>query len=41
MHVILDVLGGTALAELAWQTAGHTDLAALYRRLWEREKATI
>lgn len=40
-HVILDVLGGTALAELAWQTAGHTDLAALYRRLWEREKATI
>ena len=40
-HVVLDVLGGIALAELAWQAAGHTDLPALYRRLWTREKATI
>ena len=42
-HVIADVVAGVALAELAWQAAGHTKLAALYRRLWEgkKEKASL
>ena len=37
-HVIADVLAGVALAELSWQLAGHTGLARVYRRLWERKK---
>ena len=34
-HVIADVIGGVALAELSWQLAGRTGLSRAYRRLWE------
>ena len=38
-HVIADVAAGFALAEICWQLAGHTRLAALYGRIWERARA--
>ena len=34
-HVLADAAAGFALAELCWQLAGRTGLAAGYRRIWE------
>lgn len=36
-HVLADAAGGLILGEACWQTAGHTGLAARYRRIWTRK----